>query len=75
VTGSDGELIAFPTHRRRATRLVPLVELIERYWFSERWWRYRLAEGLPRRQWGRQLRFDLVEVEHWMEERYGAQAG
>jgi len=75
VTGSDGELIAFPTHRHRATRLVPLVELIERYGFSERWWRYRLAEGLPRRQWGRQLRFDLVEVEHWMEERYGAQAG
>jgi predicted DNA-binding transcriptional regulator AlpA len=75
MTAASGELIPFPAHRRRATRLVPLAELIEQYGFSERWWRYRLAEGMPRRQWGRQLRFDLAEVEHWMEERYGAQAG
>ena len=68
-------VIVFPGHRRRATRLAPLSELIDAYGFSERWWRYRLAEGLPRRQWGRQLRFDLGEVERWMEARYGAQAG
>jgi predicted DNA-binding transcriptional regulator AlpA len=75
MTFTEGKLITFPAHRRRATRLVPLSELIEQYGFSERWWRYRLAEGLPRRRWGRQLRFDLSEVEQWMEERYGAQAG
>ena len=72
---TEGILIAFPAHGRRGARLVALPELIERYGFSERWWRYRLAEGLPRRRWGRQLRFDLREVEQWMEEHYGAQAG
>jgi predicted DNA-binding transcriptional regulator AlpA len=75
MTAAESKLIAFPVHRRRATRLVPLAELIELYGFSERWWRYRLAEGMPKRQGGRQLRFDLAEVERWMEERYGAQAG
>jgi len=46
-----------------AHRLVSLSELQERFGFSERWWRYRIAEGLPARKWIGGLRFDPDEVE------------
>jgi hypothetical protein len=68
----EGELLPFPSERRRARRLVPLTELQEHFGFSERWWRYRLREpGFPARKWGGRLRFDLDEVERWLEGRYG----
>ncbi|HEY3944482.1 MAG TPA: hypothetical protein VGL78_04580 [Solirubrobacteraceae bacterium] len=65
-------VLRFPTERRHAPRLITLHELCEQYGFSERWFRYRLAEGMPAHRWGRRLRFDPVEVEEWMEARYGA---
>jgi len=71
VTG-QGIVVPFPVERRRPRRLVSLAELMDLYGFSERWWRYRLKEGLPRHAWGRRLRFDVGEVEAWMKGRYGA---
>ena len=62
----------FPLERRHAARLLTLAELIETFGYSERFWRYRLAEGMPCRRWGKRLRFDPTEVERWMEGRYGA---
>jgi predicted DNA-binding transcriptional regulator AlpA len=72
VSGELATVVAFPAQRRRARRLVPLSELIELYGYSERWWRYRVAEGLPKYKWGGRMRFDPAEVEQWMGERYGA---
>jgi predicted DNA-binding transcriptional regulator AlpA len=64
-------VIPFPTERRNARRLVPLSELQELLGYSERWWRYRMAEpGFPARKWGGRLRFDPAEVERWLDERY-----
>lgn len=58
--------------RRQPERLVTLTELIELFGFSERFWRYRLAEGMPVHRWGARLRFKPSEVERWLEEeRYG----
>jgi predicted DNA-binding transcriptional regulator AlpA len=38
---------------------------------SGRWIRYRCQEGMPRVRWGsRMVRFDPVEVERWLKERY-----
>jgi len=48
-------------------RLVSLVELQERFGFSERWWRYRIAEGMPTRKWVGGLRFNPDEVEAWLD--------
>jgi hypothetical protein len=48
-------------------RLVSLVELQQRFGFSERWWRYRIAEGMPTRKWVGGLRFDPAEVEAWLD--------
>jgi hypothetical protein len=53
--------------RPQARRLVSLFELRERFGFSERWWRYRIAEGMPTRKWVGGLRFDPDEVEAWLE--------
>ena len=61
----------FPTERRQAHRLVPLAELQERFGYSERWWRYRIKDGMPRHKWGSRLRFSPTEVEAWLDERYG----
>lgn len=69
---TQATLIRFPIERRQPQRLVPLGELAERFGYSERWWRYRIKEGLPSRRWGGRLRFDPVEVERWLEARYGA---
>jgi hypothetical protein len=56
--------------RRQARPLMPLCELRRHFGYSERWWRYRLSEGMPRYKWGRRLRFDPQEVESWLCERY-----
>jgi len=69
TTDMDGQLatvIRFPTERREPQRLIALSELRERFGFSERWWRYRIAEGMPCRKWVGGLRFDPTEVEAWM---------
>lgn len=61
-TQATADVIRFPVERRQAPRLVPLSELKGRLGYSERWWRYRLKEGMPRRS-GSQLRFPQSEVE------------
>lgn len=66
------QVVRFPTERREARRLVDVAGLIEAFGYSERWWRYRIAEGLPCHRWGKRLRFSVTEVEQWLEERYGA---
>lgn len=60
-------VIEFPVERRQAERMLTLHELMDTYGFSERWWRYRLAEGLPKHRWCGQWRFRAAEVEAWME--------
>jgi predicted DNA-binding transcriptional regulator AlpA len=71
--GAGATVIRFPVERRQPRRLVPLTELIELYGFSERWWRYQIAAGLPAHRFGqRALRFDPLEVEAWMEANSGA---
>ena len=63
-------VIEFPIERRVTRRLVDLTELRELLGMSERWFRYRIAEGMPCKRYGRRLRFDPDEVEAWIEERY-----
>lgn len=65
-------VVRFPVERTQPRRLVPLSELQDRLGGSERWWRYRIAEGMPARRWGKRLRFDVSEVERWLEERYAS---
>ena len=62
-------VIPFPQHRREPEPLLTLRDLIERYGFSERWWRYRVAEAMPAHRWGGQWRFRASEIEAWMEQR------
>ena len=70
---STGALIQFPSERRQPRRLVALPELIDAYGLSERWFRYRIAEGMPCHRFGqRALRFDPLEVERWLEGQRGA---
>jgi excisionase family DNA binding protein len=45
-------------------------ELAAHLRFSERWIRYRLAEGMPHKRYGRTLRFIASEVDAWLQERY-----
>jgi predicted DNA-binding transcriptional regulator AlpA len=71
VDGDDVSVLRFPVEQRQARRLLTLGELIGMFGYSERWWRYRLAEGLPSHKWGARLRFDPTEVREWLEERYG----
>ncbi|MEJ7786417.1 MAG: hypothetical protein WKF96_16560 [Solirubrobacteraceae bacterium] len=63
-------VVAFPAHRRRPEALLTLSELMAQLGRSERWWRYRIAEGMPTVRWGGTLRFRASEVEDWMRERY-----
>ena len=65
-------VIRFPLERRQARQLVDLVELRGQLGMSERFWRYRVAEGMPVHRYGKRLRFDPCEVQRWMAERYGA---
>ena len=69
VADSEGRVIRFPVERRHPPRLLTLRELQELFGYSERWWRYRCAEGLPTRRWGKRLRFDPEEVRAWLDER------
>jgi hypothetical protein len=75
MTERAAEVIPFPGGRGHARRLVTLAELMDAFGGSERWWRYRVAEGMPKRKWGGRVRFDPIEVERWMEVRYGPQTG
>jgi len=68
----NARTIRFPVERTRAPRLITLAELQQQLGFSERWWRYRIAEGLPCHRWGRGLRFDPSEVEVWLDGVYAA---
>jgi predicted DNA-binding transcriptional regulator AlpA len=61
--------IAAYRQRREPEPLLKMRDLIERFGFSDRWWRYRLAEGMPAHRWGGQWRFKASEVEAWMEQR------
>src|SRR5438552_18524673 len=70
VTQATADVIRFPIERRRAQMLVPISGLQELFGGSERWWRYRVAEGMPKHPFGRRLRFDPDEVRAWMAERY-----
>jgi hypothetical protein len=71
MSAETAQIIRFPMERRHAHRLVPLAGLQERFGYSERWWRYRIAEGMPGHRWGSRLRFNPTEVEAWLDERYG----
>ena len=62
-------VVRFPIERRQPPRLVPLSEVREHFGFSERWWRYRIKEGMPVHRYGGRLRFDLNEVFAWLEAR------
>lgn len=67
VTG-QATVIPFPADRRHLRRLVSIADLMDLYGFSERWWRYQIAAGMPAHRFGRRaLRFDPAEVERWME--------
>jgi predicted DNA-binding transcriptional regulator AlpA len=68
----SGQVIALDAHRREPEPLLTLRQLVERYQYSERWFRYRLAEGMPVHRWGGGLRFKASEVESWMEARHAA---
>jgi hypothetical protein len=66
----DGDALRFPVERRQPPRLEDIHGLIEAFGYSERWWRYRITEGLPCHKWGSRLRFDLTKVQAWLEQRY-----
>jgi predicted DNA-binding transcriptional regulator AlpA len=68
----SGQVIALDAHRREPEPLLTLRQLVDRFGFSERWWRYRLADGMPAHRWGGQWRFRASEVESWMEARHAA---
>ncbi len=67
-----GRVIQFPARQRDPEPLLTLRDLVERYQRSERWFRYRLAEGMPGVRWGASWRFRASEVEQWIEERYAS---
>ncbi len=67
--GEPARIIQFPAHRRRPEPLLTLREIRDLYGFSDRFWRYRIAEGLPVVRWGATLKFRATEVEAWMNER------
>ncbi len=69
---STARVIAFPQHRREPEPLLTLRQLAARCQRSERWLRYRLAEGMPSHRWGGGHRFRFSEVEAWMGERYAS---
>jgi hypothetical protein len=63
----SAEILRFPVERTVPARLLTLSELMERFGFSERWWRYRIAAGLPCHRWGGGLRFNPAEVQVWLD--------
>jgi predicted DNA-binding transcriptional regulator AlpA len=63
-------VIQLSEHRRREPEpLLKMRDLCDRYGMSERFFRYRIAEGMPVVRWGGCLRFRASEVERWMEVR------
>ena len=64
----SGQVIPFPNRPEREP-LLTMRDVVERYQFSERWFRYRLAEGMPAHRWGAQWRFRASELEAWMASR------
>ena len=64
----SGQVITFPGRPEREP-LLTMRDVVERYQFSERWFRYRLAEGMPAHRWGGQWRFRASELEAWMASR------
>jgi predicted DNA-binding transcriptional regulator AlpA len=69
---ATANVLPFPLERRQARRLVDVAGLMQAFGYSERWWRYRISEGMPRHTWGKRHRFDPSEVEQWLEQRYGS---
>ena len=67
----NGTVVRFPVERTRPARLVDMRGLTDHFGYSERWFRYRIGEGMPAHRWGRRLRFSVEEVEAWLNERYG----
>ena len=68
----SAQVIRFPAHRREPEPMLTMRQVVERFGFSERWWRYRLADGMPAHRWGGQWRFRASEIEAWMETRHAA---
>jgi len=62
-------VIPFPRYRREPEPLLTIRDLVDRYQMSERWFRYKLAEGMPAHRWGGCWRFRASEIEAWMESR------
>jgi len=67
--GEVARVIPFPLHRREPEPLLTMRDLVDRYQMSERWFRYKLAEGMPGHRWGGCWRFRASEIEAWMESR------
>jgi len=67
--GEVARVILFPLHRREPEPLLTMRDLVDRYQMSERWFRYKLAEGMPGHRWGGCWRFRASEIEAWMESR------
>lgn len=67
----SGQVIRFPGGPGGVERepLLTMRDLVERYKMSERWFRYRLVEGMPAHRWGGRLRFRASEIEAWMDSR------
>jgi hypothetical protein len=64
------EVIRFPVERRLPPQLLTLTELRVYLGMSERWIRYRCAEGMPVRRYGSRMRFRVEDVDAWLRERY-----
>ncbi len=75
MSAQSAQVIRFPTERRATEALLTLRQLMGRYGGSERWWRYRVAEGLPKHPWCGQWRFRATEVEAWMATRQDDRRG
>ncbi len=64
VSDLPDNVIPFPS--RRPEEMLSIRDLAARYGVSERWLRYRVAEGMPRHRWGSMYRYKPSEVEAWM---------
>lgn len=50
--------------------MLNLKEVMDRYGYSDRWWRYVMKEpGFPKHKWGGHWRFRASEIEAWMAQR------
>lgn len=60
-------VVRFPKESR-VPELWTLKELCEVYQLSERYFRYRVKEGMPHKRYGNRLRFEPRDVRAWMDE-------